>query len=68
MIGQKAIPNILKYSYVYGSTAREVREERLGEVCDPRFRPAACPAPAWSVAERLRAWVEIDAAARGSRA
>ena len=42
----------------------------LGEVFDgdPPFRPAGCPAQAWSVAETLRAWVEIDAAARGSRA
>jgi hypothetical protein len=42
----------------------------LGEVFDgdPPFRPGGCPAQAWSVAETLRAWVEIDAAARRPRA
>ncbi|HWN12214.1 MAG TPA: amylo-alpha-1,6-glucosidase, partial [Candidatus Dormibacteraeota bacterium] len=42
----------------------------LGEVFDgdPPFRPGGCPAQAWSVAETLRAWVEIDGAARRPRA
>jgi len=58
VIGQKAIPNILEYGQIFV----EVFDG------DPRFRPAGCPAQAWLVAEALRAWVEIDAAARGSRA
>lgn len=42
----------------------------LGEVFegDPPFRPGGCPAQAWSVAETLRAWVEIDAVARRRKA
>ncbi|HEV8531187.1 MAG TPA: amylo-alpha-1,6-glucosidase [Methylomirabilota bacterium] len=41
----------------------------LGEVFDgePPFRPGGCPAQAWTVAETLRAWVEIDAVARRQR-
>jgi predicted glycogen debranching enzyme len=36
----------------------------IAEICDgdPPFRPAGCPAQAWSVAETLRAWHGLTAA------
>jgi predicted glycogen debranching enzyme len=41
----------------------------LGEVFDgePPFQPGGSPAQAWTVAETLRAWVEIDAVAGRQR-